>query len=323
MLGAVSWSVATLSVETLSVETLGIETLSVESLGLESLSITLSEPNDLQQICACLGQPVAGNPTQYMMERAFTHHELDWRYLTLEVPPEKLGDAVRGIRALGFRGANFTKPHKVAVIEYLDGTSEAAGLMGAVNCVNRQGDRLIGENTDGKGFCQSLGGVTDPRGKNIVILGAGGAARAIAVELALAGAGPFTIVNRSEQRGQELVALLNEKTDAEAAFAPWQGAFHVPEEADVVINATSIGLFDLQARVPVDVDTLREGLVAADVVFNPPETRFLQEAAGRGCVVLDGLGMLVNQGVISFKIWTGIEPDTAVMRDALEEYLGI
>src|SRR5687768_16946420 len=123
-----------------------------------------------------------------MMERAFAHQGLDWRYLTLEVLPEHLGDAVRGLRALGFRGGNITKPHKCEVIQYLDGTSEAAGLMGAVNCIDRDGEKLIGENTDGKGFVQSLRGVTDPAGKRIVILGAGGAARAIAVELALAGA---------------------------------------------------------------------------------------------------------------------------------------
>src|SRR5688500_15697163 len=129
--------------------------------------------NQLQQICACLGQPVAGNPTQYMMERAFAHQGLDWRYLTLEVLPEHLGDAVRGLRALGFRGGNITKPHKCEVIQYLDGTSEAAGLMGAVNCIDRDGEKLIGENTDGKGFVQSLRGVTDPAGKRIVILGAG------------------------------------------------------------------------------------------------------------------------------------------------------
>ena len=121
--------------------------------------------SQLQPICVCLGQPVAGNPTQYMMERAFADKGLDWRYLTLEVPPEHLGDAVRGMRALGFRGGNITKPHKCEVIQYLDGTSEAAGLMGAVNCINRDGEGLIGENTDGKGFVQSLRGVTDPAGK--------------------------------------------------------------------------------------------------------------------------------------------------------------
>ena len=115
---------------------------------------TPSSPQALQEIVCCLGQPVAGNPTQYMMEKAFVAAGLDWRYLTLEVPAEKLADAVRGLRALGFRGANFTIPHKVAVIPLLNELSPAAELMGAVNCIKRDGDKLLGENTDGKGFVQ-------------------------------------------------------------------------------------------------------------------------------------------------------------------------
>ena len=108
-----------------------------------------------------------------MMEKAFAAAGMDWRYLTLEIPPQALCDAARGMKAMGLRGGNFTLPHKVAIIEYLDGLSEAAELMGAVNCVNRDGDRYIGENTDGKGFVQSLRDVTDPAEKRIVILGAG------------------------------------------------------------------------------------------------------------------------------------------------------
>jgi shikimate dehydrogenase len=268
-----------------------------------------------------MGQPVAGNPTQFMMEKAFAAAGLDWRYLTLEVPAENLADAMRGLRAMGFRGANFTIPHKVAVIQYLDELSEAAELMGAVNCVNRVDDKLVGENTDGKGFVDSLRGATDPAGKRIVILGAGGAARAIAVELGLSGVDEITVVNRTEERGRELTQLLNEKVNVTAHFVAWEGDYAIGDEADILINATSIGLGDAEARVPVDTSTLRDGLVVADVVFNPPQTRFLKEAAERGCVTLDGLGMLVNQGVIGFRIWTGIEPDAQVMREALEEYL--
>ena len=207
----------------------------------------------IQEIVAVFGQPVAGNPTQYMMEKAFAQLGLDWRYLTLEVAPEVLGDAVRGMRAMGFRGCNLTIPHKVAVIQYLDRTSEAATLMGAVNCVNRVGTELVGDNTDGKGFVQSLNELTDPAGKNVVILGAGGAARAIAVEIALAGAATITVVNRGETRGQELVTLLNEKVKCRRSSCCWEGDYHVPPEAEVVINATSIGLGDAEARVPLAI----------------------------------------------------------------------
>ena len=271
---------------------------------------------------AVFGQPVAGNPTQYMMEKAFAHLGIDWRYLTLEVAPETLGDAIRGMRAMGFRGCNLTIPHKVAGIQYLDRTSEAATLMGAVNTVNRVGKELIGENTDGKGFVQSLREVTDPAGKNILILGAGGAARAIAVEVGLAGAAQLTVVNRSAARGQELVDLLNDKAKVASRLVPWEGNVEVPPETEVVINATSIGLGDADARVPLAVQTLEPDMVVADVVFNPPETRLLRDAKQRGCKTLDGLGMLVNQAVIAFKIWTGRDANAEIMRDALEEFLG-
>lgn len=277
----------------------------------------------IQEIVAVFGQPVAGNPTQYMMEKAFVQVGLDWRYLTLEVAPEALADAMRGMRAMGFRGCNLTIPHKVEVLKYLDRTSDAAALMGAVNCVNRVGHELVGENTDGKGFVQSLAEVSDPAGKNIVILGAGGAARAIAVEVGLAGAANITVVNRSEARGEELAALINDRVRVPARFVKWEGDYEVPPETEVVINATSIGLGDAEARVPLAVRTLESDMVVADVIFNPPETRLIRDARQRGCQTLDGLGMLVNQAVIAFRIWTSRDADAGVMRDALEEFLGI
>jgi shikimate dehydrogenase len=276
-----------------------------------------------QEIVCCLGQPVAGNPTQYMMEQAFAAAGIDWRYLTCEVPPEKLPDAIKGLRALGFKGANLTIPHKVAVIEHLDELSQSAELMGAVNCVNRIDEKLVGENTDGKGFVQSLREACDPAGISVVILGAGGAARAITVELALAGAGPLTIVNRAAERGQALATLINERAKGNAQYVPLAGEYQIPPETAVFINATSLGLGDADERVPIAVESLRPELIVADVVFNPPKTWLIRTAADRGCKAIDGLGMLVNQAVISFKIWTGIEPDAGVMRDALEEFLEI
>lgn len=276
----------------------------------------------LQEIVAVFGQPVAGNPTQYVMEKAFARAGMDWRYLTIEVTPADLGDAIRGMRAMSFRGCNLTIPHKVEVIQHLDRTSEAAALMGAVNCVNRQGNELVGENTDGKGFLQSLSELVDPRGKRIVLLGAGGAARAIAVELGLAGAGHITVVNRTAERARPLVGLLAGKVGVVTEFAPWAGNYEVPAGTDIVINATSIGLGDEDARVPLAFGTLMSTMVVADVVFNPPQTAFLCAARERGCRTLDGLGMLVNQAVICFRIWAGIEPDRELMREALEEFLG-
>jgi shikimate dehydrogenase len=281
------------------------------------------ELNFKQELTGCFGQPVSENPTQAMVEAAYRHHGLDWRYLTIEVAPEGLADAVRGVRAMGFAGFNCTIPHKVAVIQHLDGLGESASLMGAVNCVVRREGKLIGENTDGKGFVESLRTLTDPTGKSVVIFGAGGAARAISVEVALAGATKITIVNRSTERGTELVNLLREKVNVEADFVPWEGDYAVPDGTDVVINATSIGLFpDVDARIALAPDTLKAGMVVADVIPNPPKTRLVRDATERGCKVIDGLGMLVNQGVIGIRYWTGVDPDPTVMRNALEEIFG-
>jgi shikimate dehydrogenase len=180
--------------------------------------------------------------------------------------------------------------------------------------------QLIGENTDGKGFVESLSELTDPKGKKIVIFGAGGAARAISVEMALAGATAATIVNRSVERGEGLVALLKERTDIEASFAKWDGPFSIPDGTDVVINATSIGLFpDINARLDINFDTLTSSMMVADVIPNPPETHLVKTARDLGCPTIDGLGMLVNQGVIGIKYWTGVDPDPKVMRAALED----
>lgn len=275
------------------------------------------------EIVALFGQPVAENPTGFMMERAFIHHGLDWRYVTLEVAPRDLGDAIRGMRAMGFRGANCTIPHKVAVIDHLDRLTDAAAQIGAVNCIVRQGDELVGENTDGKGFLQSLREVIDPIEKNVVILGAGGAARAIAVELALAGANSIIIVNRHPDRGRQLVELLTERLRAPARYTAWEGDYRVPPQTSIVVHATSIGLYPhVEQRIPLDVETLSPEMIVADVIPNPPHTHLLKQARARGCLTIDGLGMLVNQGVIGFRLWTGIAPDATVMRAALEEVVG-
>ena len=283
----------------------------------------MNELNFKQELTAAFGQPIAENPTQVMIEAAYRYHNLDWRYLTIEVGPNDLEDAVRGAKVMGFQGFNCTIPHKVNVIQYLDGLGESASLMGAVNCVVRRDGKWIGENTDGKGFVSSLRELTDPKGKKVIIFGAGGAARAISVEVALAGASRITIVNRSSERGEELTNLLNEKLPVTADFVSWTSTFPIPSDTDVLINATSIGLYpDLDARLDFDLETLSSNMVVADVIPNPPSTHLVKDARSKGCKVIDGLGMLVNQGVIGVKHWTGIDPDPSVMRSALEEVFG-
>ena len=213
-------------------------------------------PNYKEELVGVFGHPVAENPTVVMHQAAFAELGLNWRYLTIEVLPQDLEAAMNGLRAMNMRGINLTIPHKVAVLAHLDQLSPAAAVMGAVNTVVREGGRLLGENTDGKGFMTALtqDAKVDPRGGSIVILGAGGAARAIAVELALAGAGCITVVNRSPGRGRGLADLLASKTPART---------------------------------------------------------------------VDGLGMLVHQGAIGFKLWTGLDAPVPVMYRALAKAFGI
>jgi len=277
----------------------------------------------LSVLTGSFAMPAAENPTVAMVEAAYRHHGLDARYLNCEVAPEALGDAVRGARAMGWVGFNCSIPHKVAVIEHLDGLADSAAVIGAVNCVVRRDGEYVGENTDGQGFLTALRTVVDPAGKSLVVFGAGGAARAITVEAALAGAAAVVIVNRDPVRGSELVALLNERTPARAELVVWDATYSVPEGTDIVVNATSIGLFpDVDARLDLDLDSLQPGMVVADVIPNPPRTPLIREAEARGCTVLDGLGMLINQGVIGIRHWTGVDPDPAVMRRKLEELFG-
>jgi len=279
--------------------------------------------SSLQEICCCMGQPVAGNPHQYMMEKAIEAAGLDWRYLTLEVAPENLADAVRGVRAMGFRGAHVSVPHKSAVIAHLDDVSRAARLIGEANCVTRQDDRLIGENTVGKGLLHCLRTLCEPAKKRVLMVGAGGAARAVAVELALAGAGPFDVLNRSQQRGNALVELLERELHVSARLVSWDSPPATEAPPDLIVNATSIGAGDADARGPIDASWLRSDQTVADVTYNPPKTRLLRDAAARGSTTLDGLGILVRHAAMAFQMWTHVEADMAAMRDALEEFLGL
>ena len=276
--------------------------------------------NFLSRLTGSFAMPAAENPTVAMVEAAYRHHGLDIRYINCEVPPERLGDAVKGARAMGWIGFNCSIPHKVAVIKHLDGLGESAAVMGAVNCAVRRGDQFIGENTDGKGFLQSLRTLTDPRDKMVVMFGAGGAARAIGVELAFAGAKRIIIVNRSAERGRALVDLLNSKTAARAELVTGTTPYRVPKDAQILVNATSIGLYpDVEGRINLDVASLHPGLIVADVITNPPRSPLIRDAEARGCRTLDGLGMVVNQGVIGIKYWTGIDVDAGVMRRTLED----
>ncbi|PYD48246.1 shikimate dehydrogenase [Novacetimonas pomaceti] len=282
----------------------------------------MSNQNFRSILTGSFSTPCADNPTVAMIEAAYRHAGLDARYINCDVKAGNLAAAVRGAVAMEWVGFNCSLPHKVAVIEYLDELAEAARIIGAVNCVAIRDGRLVGNNTDGKGFLASLREVIDPAGKKVFLLGAGGAARAIAVELGLADVAHITVVNRDPAKAETIAALVRDNTKSDATARPWVGNARVPEGTDIVINATSVGLGDADAMVEVDPDTLAKGQVVADVIPNPPMTRFLREARQRGCTPLDGLGMLVNQGVIGVELWLGATLDAGVMKQTLRDIFG-
>lgn len=274
------------------------------------------DKNYRAELVGVLGDPVDGNPTGVMEEAGFEAAGLNWRYMTIRVLPGELDDAMRGVRAFHMRGVNLTMPHKIDVLKYMDELSPAAKVIGAVNTVVCRADgTLFGENTDGKGFVQSL---TDAgvslAGRRVALLGAGGAARSIGVECALAGAKHIAVINRSAERGLALAEVIAANTGAEAAYLPWAGTAAIPEGTDILINATCVGLAPNGGDCPdVDFSGVRPGMVACDVIFNPVNTPFLARAAERGARTIDGLGMLVNQGAINYTLWTGEPAPREVM----------
>ena len=273
------------------------------------------------ELTACLGDPVDGNPTGVMEEAAFAAKGLNWRYLTIRVKKGDLEPAFTGLKAMGFRGCNLTMPHKLDILPMLDELTEAASIIGAANTVLQRDGKWIGENTDGKGFVTSLrlAGV-DPAGKRFTILGAGGAARAISVECALAGAASITIINRDAGRGKELAQLIAKKTSAKSVYLPWVPAMDVPADTEILINATCVGLHPNGADKPdLNYSTITADMVVSDVVFNPVDPLFLQEARARGAKTISGIGMLVQQGALNFTLWTGEAAPTEVMYQTLEQ----
>lgn len=272
------------------------------------------------ELTGVFGDPVDDNPTGVVEEAGFAAAGLNYRYLTVRIVDGELEQAMAAVRALHMKGINLTMPHKVKVLPYLDELSEAASIIGAVNTVIQKDNKLFGENTDGKGFLKALmDNDASPKGKTVTILGSGGAARAIAVECALAGASHINIVNRTESRGKELAALIQEKTPADAVYLPWVSNFRIPSETQILIQATNIGLApDVDGKPDLDYSTITADMVASDVVFNPPETPFLKGAAAQGAKTINGLGMLVNQAALNFTLWTDTEAPYDVMYRALQ-----
>ena len=267
----------------------------------------------VQPLLALLACPVGGIATQYVLEQTFAHHELDWRYLTFEVGPEDLADAMRGLRALGFRGAHCAAPHKQAVIPLLDRTTETAAAIGAVNLVFREENSLVGENTEGRGVVQAIRAALDPAGKQVVLLGAGQLARAMAVELAAAGAAGLVIVNRTEARAEELAALLAGKFSLPRLGRRLAGRLRRAAGSRDPDPRHKPWPRDDDARLPLVVESLRPELLVVDATAVAPERGCSARPAARGCKTIDGLSMFIEQLAIGVELWTAIDPDRQII----------
>ena len=272
-----------------------------------------SRPTGTTRVAAVIGSPVRHSLSPVIHNAAFVERGLDWVYVALEVSPGHAAEAFAGIRALGLAGVSVTTPHKDAAFAAVDELTPAARSMRAVNCVQSVDGRLIGHNTDGDGFVDSLradAGV-DPAGRSVGVVGAGGAARSIVEALARRGAAAVVVVNRTASRGAEAASL--------AGAAGRVGTLEDLPGCDIVVNATSVGLGTDELSIPTAA--LRAHHLVADVVYHPLETALLRAAAATGARTLDGLGMLVHQAAHQFTIWTGDAAPVAAMRRAAEDEL--
>ncbi len=280
--------------------------------------------NYRENFVGVFGDPVDENPTGAIEQAGFDYLGIPFRFLTIKVKEGDLENAVKGMRAMNFSGIGVTMPHKQSIIKYLDEISRDASIIGAVNTVYWKDGKLFGENVDGKGFMMSLkDNNIEAEDKNIVVLGAGGAASAIAVELALAGAKNITIVNIDEAQGMRLVNSINDNTEAKAVFALWKGTYTIPENTDILINATSIGFIDGSQCPDIDYNSYKKDTVVCDVIPNKTTTLFLDRAKEKGCHTINGLSMLVNQGTLCFELWTGEKAPLEVMTNAVKREFNI
>jgi shikimate dehydrogenase len=272
-----------------------------------------------------IGWPVEHSPSPAMHNAAFTALGLKWTYVLLPAQPEKVRAAMRKLVTKGFRGANVTIPHKRAVMPYLDSVSDAAQAIGAVNTIVVRQEKLHGENTDAPGFLTALReGGFDPAGKQALILGAGGAARAVVYALAQAGC-TVTLFNRTTQRAAELAHhMIRQVSRAIATWVPRNASLgELPlSDFDLLVNATPLGMCPHVESSPWPEDLpLPPHLTVFDLVYHPRRTRLLAKAHAAGARTIGGLEMLVHQGALAFELWTGQQPPLAVMRAACEQAL--
>jgi shikimate dehydrogenase len=253
--------------------------------------------------------PVRHSRSPAIVNAAFDALGVDWSYFAFEVAPDEVEAAIDGMRALQLGGLSVTMPHKERVAELVDRCSADATALGAVNCVVRDHDELVGENTDGPGFLDALRSDLDfdPAGRRAVVLGAGGAARAVVLALARAGAADVAVVNRTRANAQRAIALAGPAGRVADATDAVPGA-------DLVVNATPVGM--TEEGMVFDPTLLGPRQSVIDLIYHPPSTPLLDAAVERHCAVANGLGMLVHQAAHAVRLWTGLDPPIAAMLEA-------
>jgi len=270
-----------------------------------------------------LGHPVAENPIDLMFDAVYAHYGLPWQFWKNDIATEAdLALAVKALVPLGYRGMGITVPWKVAVMPLLDEVDDDVRAIGAANYLTVEEGRLIGHNNDGKGVIKAIEKVKPLAGQRVVMLGAGGAGRAMAVEIAWAGAAHLTLVTRRQEQGEEVAATVTRVSGVPAVWQPWQGEVAVPAGTTMLMNATHLGCAPDLESVPVRWDTVDPTCLVVDVITNPRITPFLATARERGCPVVDGVEMLVQLAMQIFQRWTGVTPEEAVFQRAVAAALG-
>ena len=274
-------------------------------------------------LTALLGSPVSHSISPMMHNEAFRQLGLDYAYLAFDVDLEHLKDAVDGLKILNCRGFNCTMPHKTLICEYVDHLSQAASLIGAVNTVVNDNGILTGHNTDGIGYMQSvsLAGF-DIIGKEMTLLGTGGAATAIAVQAALDGVKKLNIFNRrgaSFDRAKALVDSLNKQTNCQVSLydiADVDTLTNCLKNSRILTNATSVGMApNTEQSIITDKSLFHENLIVSDIIYNPEETLLLRLAREAGCATFNGLYMLLYQGAEAFRLWTGKDMPVSLIKE--------
>ena len=275
------------------------------------------------QVCGVIGDPIAHSLSPAMHNAAFKHLKLDFVFLAFRVKTADLENAVRGVRGLSIRGLNVTMPHKTAVIRYLDDIDSTVKSLGSANTILNDAGKLVGFNTDGAGALQALreNGVT-PDGKNVLLLGAGGAAKAIAYALAQE-AGALCILNRIPEKAAVLADKLNRLFGKEIVGGALSSSAVQEnlQDADILVNATSVGMHPNVTQSLVAPQWLRSDLAVMDIVYNPVETKLAKDAKAAGAHVVSGVEMLLYQGAAAFQIWTGHAAPIKAMRTAALNHL--